>query len=87
MQQGLPISVSCPVHRNINHEESFPLVSVSKGWTSFLWVQNNAHKNQQVEIVPAIAVNYPVNDRSELTTVMHWVCHVGCLFVYYCCHV
>ena len=27
---GLPISVSCPVYRNVNDEECLPLVSVSK---------------------------------------------------------
>ena len=33
---GLPVSVSCPVYRNVNDEESLPLVSVSKGCTSLL---------------------------------------------------
>ena len=28
---GLPISVCCPVYRNVNDEKSLPLVSVSKG--------------------------------------------------------
>ena len=33
---GLPIAVICPVNRNINEEECFLLVSVSKGCTSLL---------------------------------------------------
>ena len=32
----LPVSVSCPVYRNVNDEESLSLVSISNGSTSLL---------------------------------------------------
>ena len=33
---GLPVSVSCPVYRNVNDKEIPPVVSVSKGCASLL---------------------------------------------------
>ena len=47
MYFGLPVSVSCPVNRNVNDEECLPLVSASRGCTSLLSVQNDVHMNQR----------------------------------------
>ena len=47
MSVGLTNSVSCPVDRIVNDEESLPLVSVSTGFTSLLSVQNDVRMNQE----------------------------------------
>ena len=36
---GPPVSVSCPVDRNVKDGECLPLVSVSKRWTSLLQIR------------------------------------------------
>ena len=51
---GLPVSVSCPVYRNVNDEECLPLVSVSKGCTGVALTRKNcvfyAKKEQATQI-------------------------------------
>ena len=42
---GLPPSSSCPVNGNVNDEQCLPLVSVSKGCTSVLEVEDHVHIN------------------------------------------
>ena len=55
---GLPISVSCPVYRNVNDEECLPLVSVSKKCIFLLWVQNDVHMNQKQRRVAIMTKNF-----------------------------
>ena len=43
-----PVSVSCPVYRNVNDEECLSVVSVSNGCASLLLVQVDVHTNQSV---------------------------------------
>ena len=76
---ALPISVSCPVDRNANDVESLPLVSASKVFTPFLWVQNDVHMNQKRR-VPVMTENIPVMVRNELTkSVLLSTVNVFCL--------
>ena len=42
---GLPVSVSCPICRNVNDEQCLPLVSVSQGCTSLLSAANGDDRN------------------------------------------
>ena len=52
MYFDLPISVSCPVYRNVNDQDSFILVSVIKGCASLLSLSSWWSLGLEDDIVP-----------------------------------
>ena len=64
---GLPYYVSCPVIRNVNDEKYFPLVSVSKQYTSlFGSLERRSHYNKKyLEKSSSHNRHFPLAARNE----------------------
>ena len=73
----LPVSVSCPVYRNVDDEECLPLASVSKGMHVSIGVHNDVHMNQKRRRLPIMSENFPLIIRYELGLFVGWL--VDCL--------
>ena len=74
---GLPASVSCPGFRNVNDKENLPLVSVSKGCTSLLKVENDPHMNQ----IAIMTENFLTILRNELIVLKFSVFCAFCMYL------
>ena len=61
----MPISVSCPVYRNVHDEECLPLLSVLKGCTSLFFSLKWCSPEPKTENVPVITENFRLP--SEMT--------------------
>ena len=57
---GPPVSVSCPVYRNINDEECLPLVSVSKGMC-ILSLELRSHEPERYRRVSFMTEIFPLS--------------------------
>ena len=64
----MPVSASCPVYRNVNDEESLPLLSVSKGCTSVcVSLEWRSHEPETKRRVPVMNEKFPVIVSNELS--------------------